>query len=111
MNMKKNIKSEEYIKNIISELLNEEVSKVSRQDFGRVQFKIEELQNSLNETIKELRKLGDAVPSGLKTTTNSKISGISNNLYSAQKLISQLKDKVKQHKKSVYNQQIDEKKK
>jgi hypothetical protein len=109
--MNKNIKSEEYIKNIISELLNEEVSKVSRQDFGRVQFKIEELQNSLNETIKELRKLGDAVPSGLKTSTRSKISGISNNLYSAQKLISQLKDKVKQHKKSVYNQQIDEKKK
>ena len=111
MNMEKNIKTEDYIKNIIAKVLNEEVSKISRQDFGRVQFKIDELQNSLNETIKELRKLDDSIPSGLKSTSNSKLSGISNNLYSAQKILSQLKDKVKQHKKSVYNQQIDEKKK
>jgi predicted nucleic acid-binding Zn-ribbon protein len=87
------------------------VSKVKREEFARVQFKIDELQNSLNETVKELRKLQDSIPGGLKTISNGRLSGISQNLSSAQKLILQLKDKIKQHKKSLYAQQIEEKKK
>jgi flagellar biosynthesis chaperone FliJ len=76
-----------------------------------VQFKIEELQNSLGETMKEFRKLEDSIPNGLKTISNGRVSGISSSLSNAQKLITQLKDKVKQYKKSSFTQQVDEKKK
>jgi ElaB/YqjD/DUF883 family membrane-anchored ribosome-binding protein len=109
--MEKNIISENLIKEAVDRVLFEQMSKVSRQDFSRVQFKIEELQNSLGETVKELRKLEDSVPSGLKSTSNARISGISVNLSNAQKLLTQLKDKVRQYKKSVYSQSLDEKKK
>jgi hypothetical protein len=109
--MEKPIIIENIVKDKIFEILNEEVSKVKRDDFARVQFKIEELQNSLNETIKELRKLEDCIPNGLKTISNGRMSGVSSNLYGAQKLLSQLKDKVRQHKRALYTQQIEEKKK
>jgi flagellar biosynthesis chaperone FliJ len=103
--------AENIIKDVLKKVLNEEASKVNRQDFSRVQFKIEELQNSLNETIKELRKLEDSIPDGLKTITNGRISGISSNMSNSQKLLTVLKEKVKQHKKSLFTQNIDEKKK
>ncbi len=109
--MEKNIISENQVKEVLNRLLNEQASKVSRQEFSRVQFKIDELQNSLNETIKELRKLEDAIPSGLKTVTNGRINGISMGLSNSQKMLTQLKDKVRQQKKSVYSQHIEEKKK
>lgn len=109
--MEKNIISENLIKEAVDKVLFEQMSKVSRQDFSRVQFKIEELQNSLSETVKELRKLGDSIPSGLKGTSNARISGITVSLNNAQKLLIQLKDKVKQYKKSIYSQSLDEKKK
>jgi hypothetical protein len=109
--MEKPIIIENIVKNKIFEILNEEVSKVKRDDFARVQFKIEELQNSLNETIKELRKLEDCIPNGLKTVSNGRMSGISSNLLNTQKLLSQLKDKIRQHKRALYSQQIEEKKK
>ena len=55
--MEKIVITEEQIKKVLDTILiNEEVSKVSRQDFSRVQFKIEELQNSLNEAQKEFQK-------------------------------------------------------
>ena len=60
--MEKIIISENLIKEALDKILIEQMSKVSRQDFSRVQFKIEELQNSLNETIKEMRKLEDSIP-------------------------------------------------
>lgn len=109
--MKKPIISENLIKEMFLQVISEETSKVKREDYTRLQYKIEELQNSLNETIKELRKMEDCVPAGLKTLTNGRISGISSNLSNAQKFISQLKDKVKQHKRSLYIQQTEEKKK
>jgi chorismate synthase len=74
-------------------------------------FKMDELQSSLNETIKEFRKLQDSIPGGLKTVTNGRINGIGSGLVNAQKLLSQLKDKVKSHKRSVFTQQVEEKKK
>ena len=61
--------------------------------------------------MKELRKLDDSIPSGLRTVTNGRLGGLTSNLSNAQKLITQLKDKLKQHKKSLYSQQIEEKKK
>jgi hypothetical protein len=109
--MENTIINENIIKDALNKVLNEEVSKVSRQEFSKVQFKIEELQNSLNETVKELRKLEDSIPTSLKTVTNGRMSGIASNLSNTQKLLMQLKDKVRQYKKSVYSQQIEEKKK
>ncbi len=109
--MEKQEISEEIVKNKILEILSEQTSKVKREDFARVQFKIEELQNSLCETFKELRKLEDSVPNNLKTLTNGRISGISLSLSNAQKLLIQLKEKIKQHKRNLYTQQVEEKKK
>jgi ClpP class serine protease len=108
--MEKKIISENQIKDLLHKVLSESTSKVSRQEFSKVQFKIDELQNSLNETVKELRKLDDSIPSGLKTLSNGRITTISSNLSNAQKVITQLKDKVKQYKKTLYTQQIEEKK-
>ncbi len=109
--MEKNIISENDIKRVLDQILNEEVSKVKREDYNRTQYKIEELENSLSETIKEFRKLQESIPEGLKSVANGRINGISSNLTSAQDLISQLKNKIKKHKKSIYTQQVDEKKK
>jgi esterase/lipase len=104
-NMEKKIINENQVMEILGKVLEEQVSKVSRQDFSRVQFKIEELQNSLNETVKELRKLQDSIPSGLDTVVNGRIVTLVNNLTNSQKTLIQLKDKVKQHKKRIYSQQ------
>jgi flagellin-specific chaperone FliS len=109
--MENTLITERTINDVLKRVINEETSKVKREDFARVQFKIEELQNSLSETIKEFRKLQDSIPNGLKTLSNGRISNINNNLSNTQKLITQLKDKIKQYKKSSYSQQMDEKKK
>lgn len=109
--MENKIISENSVKRVILQILNEDTSKVRREEYAKVQFKVEELQNSLNETLKEFRKLEDSIPGGLKTISNGRITGISQNLVNAQKLLVQLKDKVRQHKKSTYTQQVDEKKK
>jgi hypothetical protein len=109
--MENKIISENSVKRVILQILNEDTSKVKREEYAKVQFKVEELQNSLNETLKEFRKLEVSIPEGLKTISNGRITGISQNLVNAQKLLVQLKDKVRQHKKSTYTQQVDEKKK
>lgn len=103
--------TENQVKGILDKILLEETSKVRRDDYNRVQYRIEELQNSLNETMKEFRKLNDSLPDGLKTVSNGRVSGVSSSLSNAQKLIGQLKDKIKQHKKSTFSQQVEEKKK
>ena len=109
--MENQILNENHIKDVVGKILIEESSKVSRYEFSRVQFKMDELQNSLNETVKEFRKLQDSIPGGLKTLSNGRINGIGSSLANAQKLLSQLKDKVKTHKRSIYTQQVEEKKK
>jgi glutaredoxin-related protein len=103
--------SEETVKKVLNDLLNEEISKVNRQEYNRVQYKIEELQNSLSETIKEFRKLEDSIPEGLKTLSNGRVSTISTNLSNTQKILLQLKEKIRQHKKNSFSQLVDEKKK
>ena len=109
--MEKQIITENQVKDILEKVLMEQTSKVSRNEFSRVQFKIEELQNSLNETVKELRKLEDSIPSGLQTLTKSRVSMISTNLTNSQKLLSIVKDKIRNYKRSLYSQTIEEKKK
>lgn len=103
--------NENQVQDILKKVLMEETSKVSRNEFSRVQFKIEELQNSLNETVRELRKLEDSIPSGLQTITKSRISMISSNLIESQKLIAIVKEKIRNYKRSLYSQTIEEKKK
>jgi len=109
--MEKQIITENQVKDILDKVIMEQTSKVSRNEFSRVQFKIEELQNSLNETVKELRKLEDSIPGGLQPLTKSRVSIISSNLINSQKVLSILKDKVRQYKRSLYDQSIEEKKK
>jgi predicted translin family RNA/ssDNA-binding protein len=103
--------TENQVKDILDKILLEETSKVRRDDYNRVQYRIEELQNSLNETLKEFRKVNDTLPDGLKTVSNGRMSSISGSLNNAQKLIGQLKEKIKQHKRSTFSQQVEEKKK
>lgn len=103
--------NEEDIKKALQKVLTEETSKVKREEFSRVQYKIEEFQNSLNETLKEFRKLEDSIPDGLKTVSNGRLSKISSNLQSSQVLINQMKNKIKDYKKSIYNQQVEQKNK
>lgn len=102
--------NEENVKKALYKVLTEETSKVKRDEFSRVQYKIEEFQNSLNEAIKEFRQLEDAIPVGLKTVCNGRTSKINENLNSVQTLISQLKHKIKEHKKIVYSQNNEQKK-
>jgi len=109
--MERKVISEEIIKNVFYNVISEETSKIKRDEFLRVQYKIEELENSLNETLKEFRKLEDCIPSGLKTITSGRTSKISNNLESTKSLISQLKHKIREHKRSLYNQKVEENKK
>jgi flagellar biosynthesis chaperone FliJ len=109
--MENNIIFENKLKETLKQVILEETSKVSRQDFSRVQFKIDELQNSINESIKELRKLEDSVPTGLQNLIKNRISMISSNLSNSQKVLIQLKDKVKHYKRTLYAQSLDEKKK
>ena len=109
--MEKQIITENQVKDILDKVLMEQTSKVSRNEFSRVQFKIEELQNSLNETVRELRKLEDSVPSGLQNLTKSRISMISSNLTNSQKLLALVKEKIRNYKRSLYSQPIEEKKK
>lgn len=109
--MNKNVITENEIKTILENILNEEASKVKREEYTRVQFKMDELHNSLNETIKELRKLQDSIPGGLKGVMSGRVNGLSTNLHDSQKLITQLKEKIKIHKRASFAQQIEEKKK
>lgn len=102
--------NEENVKQALLKVLTEETSKVKRDEFSRVQYKIEEFQNSLSDTIKEFRQLEDSIPTGLKTVCNGRTSKINDNLNAIQVLITQLKNKVKEHKKFVYSQTNEQKK-
>lgn len=98
--------TEEQVKIAMDKVLNEEKSRVSRMEYGRVLFKIEELENSLRETSNELRKLQSLIPRGLKNTADKKISVISNYMTACQNTIFQLKDKVRQHKRASLNNNV-----
>lgn len=102
--------NENDIRKAFLNVISEETSKVKREEFARVQYKMEEFQNSLNETIREFRKLEESIPDGLKTVSNGRLSKISSNLQSSQVLINQMKNKIKDYKKSIYSQQTENKK-
>jgi hypothetical protein len=95
----------------IRKVISEESSKVNRNDYNKVQFKIDELESQLAETVKELRKVQDCIPEGLKTISSNRLSSISSNLNDANKTLKVLKNKIKEHKRGNNQQQVDEKKK
>lgn len=103
--------NENDIRKAFLNVISEETSKVKREEFSKVQYKIEEFQNSMNETMREFRKLEECIPDGLKTVSSGRLSKISSNLQSSQVLINQMKNKIKDYKKSIYNQQIEQKNK
>jgi len=105
------ILNEEMVIGVIKNILEEETSKVNRNDYSKVQFKMEELENHLIETIKELRKVEDSIPDGLKTISNNRLKSINSYLSDAHNTLKYLKNKVREHKKSTYQRQVDEKKK
>jgi len=104
--MEKVVITEEQVKKILDNLLSEQMKKVSRQDFNRTQFKIEELQNSLNETLKDYRKLHASLPTGLQGATRAKLISIGNHLGQAQEEINKLKDGVTIYKRKMYSRQV-----
>lgn len=108
--MESNKINENDVLNIVRGILSEEVSKVNRNDYNRVQFKMDELESQLSETIKELRQLQDSIPDGLKTVTSGRVKMISDNLNDAHSTLKVLKNKVRSHRKSTSQSQVDEKK-
>jgi hypothetical protein len=101
--MEKIVITEDLVKRALENILAEDMTKVSRYDFSRTQFQIDELQNSLNETIKEFRKLQNSVPVGLQPVTKSKISSIALSLGNIQKDVSKIKENVRMYKRKVYS--------
>lgn len=110
LNMESKKINENKVLDILRNILSEEVSKVNRNDYNRVQFKMDELESQLSETIKELRQLQDSIPDGLKTLTNGRVKMISDNLNDAHSTLKVLKNKVKTHRKSSNQSQVEEKK-
>ena len=108
--MESNKINENTVLGILRNILSEEVSKVNRNDYNRVQFKMDELESQLSETIKELRQLQDSIPDGLKTVTNGRVKIISDSLTAAHTTLKVLKDKVRTHKKSLNQNQTEDKK-
>lgn len=104
--MEKIIVTEEQVKEALVKVLSEQMNKVSRQEFSRVQFKIEELQNSLNETIKEFVKLQSGVPNGLQTITRSRIASIGSHLSETKKEIDKLKGGIVNYKRKIYSRPV-----
>lgn len=102
---------EEIVMEAIRNVLSEETRKVRREDYNKVQFKLDELENQLSETVKELRKVQDSMPEGLNTLCGGRMRNMSQCLADAQKNLKQLKEKIKEHKKSRFQStQIEEKK-
>lgn len=103
--------TEQEVRDALTNILLNESSKVKREDFNRVIFKIEELQNSLNETVKDLKKLETAIPPNLKTLTNGRISSIGSHLGETQEIVGKLKEKVNIHKRKCFTRKTEENKK
>lgn len=102
--------TENLVKEIYENILLEEASKVSRSEFNMVQFKIGEVESSLKDMKRELIKLENSIPKGLKNMSAGKLSSISSDVLKIQKTLQQFSDKVNDHKKSIYTTRIEEKK-
>lgn len=84
--------------------------RVSRNDYNKIQYKIEELENCLIETKKELRKVVEATPHGLKAISDKRLKSVQSSLDDAHKVISQIQSKIKEHKRQSFQSQNQESK-
>jgi hypothetical protein len=101
--------NEEYVLQLVRNVISEETQKVSRNDYNKIQYKIEELENSLMETLKELRKVNDATPEGLRVISDKRIKSIEGCLNDAHTTIKTLKSKIKDHKRNTFQSNNTEK--
>ena len=95
--MEKEIITEEQVKEILNKILSEE--KVGRDQYIRMKFKLDDLSQSLNDSLRELRQAQDSVPTKFKSSIGSKLNSIGSVLETSQKTITQLKEKIRQLKK------------
>lgn len=113
--MEKNQITEEKIREVLSHIIEEEVSKIKREDFARLLYKLDDFERSLVELMREFHKIDNSTPTSLKFICRDKTSLINNNLLMTHKQVIQLKEKIKLKRKRQANndsiQQITEKKK
>ena len=102
--------NEEYVLSVVRNIISEETMRVSRNDYNKIQYKIEEMENCLVETSKELRKVNDSMPQGLKTISDKRLKSIQSSLDDAHKIIKQLQSKIKEHKRSLSQSSTSENK-
>lgn len=107
--------SEDAIRKVLTQVLNEEISKVKREEYTRLLFKLDDIEKSLSDLIRELHKVDDTTATGLKVICKDKFSLINSNLLNTHRLLLQLKDRVRQKRKSQsnfdFNRQLEERKK
>jgi hypothetical protein len=101
--MEKVVITEDKVKEVLESVLLENMKRVPRQDFNRAQFRIEELQNSLDEALKDFIKLQNSIPEGLRGSVNHKLLSIGTSLTNAQMEVVRLKNGVKGYKKKMYS--------
>ena len=104
--MKNNIITEEDVISVLNKVLLDESTKIKREEFSRVQYKLDELNNSLVDIIREIRKLEDSTPLGLRKVMNGGITSIYSGLYNAEKRLILLIESVRQYKRNLYSRQI-----
>lgn len=95
--------NEEVIQSFILNVLNEETKKITRQDYQRAQFKIDELMSSLRESIKEINKLNEQLPIGLRVIAKNKMTKLSSSLEDAKQATYELSAKLKEHKTKSFS--------
>ena len=94
--------NEEMIQSMILTVINEEAMKVSRADYNKVQFRLDELMSTLSEMEKELRKLSDQMPTALMVVTKKKINSINDCLVKSKDEIGYIRNKVIEHKRRAF---------
>ena len=105
-----NILNKQQIEEAVEKILLEDISKVSRFQFHRIEVRLEDLINSIEKTTEELDKLKKAIPSGLHSLSNSRLENIKSNLIVAKSGANQLGDKIRKYKKNLYSQPQEVKK-
>ena len=104
--MDKNLITSDQVKMAFDNVVTEELSKIPRHEFNRTQFRIEEVQESLGDLIKNFMKLQNTLPTPLKYSIGKKIDTISSNISLIEKEITAVKTKVKDYKKKLYTNPI-----
>lgn len=106
---KKFIIDEAQVKDALDKVINEQISKVSREEFTTIKLRINDLQKALNKTLDEMRELEESIPNNLKSITKGRTNKISAYLYNGQYFLNQLKNKLELYRRSTSARNISEK--